>query len=452
MEFVAGDLVRMGFGFFNPNHAAAAICALFPFCWGWRCRWHWAGRLVGVALCVMLAMTYSRTGMVVLVMEAAVLWWCEMVASKAEAALPHPLRLCSGRRWNAVPTLSVALAVLAVAAWWMWPRLELDGAVMNRPKIWLAGLKLFAANPMGVGLRNSGEIASAFLLPDGITVRTLVNSHLTLLAEMGVFVGGAWLAFIALALCVGRAMRRTWVAFAGLALSAFSASVFDWHVLFDFAEKGGYGAVNFVLAWVLFVAFVVMGAAMVSCGVGVLITQRRVTAAQAGLAICSEPSRAERVPRDAECAEGFGRIVVGRGVLPIGCVVVGLCAVVVCFRSDDTPRVEGEYVVSGGGRRWDAVPTVPSVYRDEGWSLKSVAKRFPDGARFCIRPGVPANAEDAGEVWLFGYAAESAWRFPAARLTLVSPPEFCEVPTNAVVLHVSTRSTRLLINAEAQSR
>ena len=36
-----------------------------------------------------------------------------------------------------------------------------------------------------------------------------------------------------------------------------------------------------------------------------LLTQRRVTAAQAGLAICSEPSRAERVPRDAECAELF---------------------------------------------------------------------------------------------------------------------------------------------------
>ena len=73
MEFVAGDLVRMGFGFFNPNHAAAAICALFPFCWGWRGRWHWAGRLVGVALCVMLAMTYSRTGMLVLVCEIVAL-------------------------------------------------------------------------------------------------------------------------------------------------------------------------------------------------------------------------------------------------------------------------------------------------------------------------------------------------------------------------------------------
>ena len=35
-----------------------------------------------------------------------------------------------------------------------------------------------------------------------------------------------------------------------------------------------------------------------------LLTQRRVTAAQAGLAICSEPSRAERVPRGAERGDG----------------------------------------------------------------------------------------------------------------------------------------------------
>jgi len=39
---------------------------------------------------------------------------------------------------------------------------------------------------------------------------------------------------------------------------------------------------------------------------GKSLTQRRVTAAQAGLALCSEPSRAERVPRGAECAETFG--------------------------------------------------------------------------------------------------------------------------------------------------
>ena len=410
MEFAVGDVVRQGFGFANPNHAAAAICAAFPFFWGWGGRWRWAGRIAGGALCVMLAMTYSRTGMAVLVMEAAVLWWRGALGSA------HPTSV-RGRRWNAVPTiwgiiLTVCLA--CVAAWWMWPRLALDGAVMNRPKIWLAGLMLFAANPFGVGFGNSGEIASAFLLPDAITVRTLVNSHLTLLAEMGAFVGGAWLVFIVLALCVGRTMRRTWVAFAGLAVSAFSASVFDWHVLFDFKEMGGYGAVNFALAWGLFGAFVVMGVAMMAVWGRRCFTQR-----------CGE----------AEGAESFRLGGVRRRVLTVGCLAVGLFAGGVSFRSEDTPRVEGEYVVVGGhvGARV-STDEGPCVYRDDGWSLKSVAKRFPNGARFCIRPGVPANAEDSGEVWLFGDTAEAAWRFKGARLKLVDPPEFFDPPTNAVVV------------------
>ena len=424
MEFVAGDVVRMGFGFFNPNHAAALICAVIPFCWGWN-RGRWVGISSSVVLCAMLAATFSRTGFIVLALEAGA-WW--MMCDGCRRA-----RSARTTIWGVI--LSACLA--CIAAWWMWPRLALDGAILNRPKIWLAGLRLFAANPMGVRFGNSGEIASAFMLPDGITVRTLVNSHLTLLVEMGVFVGGAWLAFIALALCVGRKLRRTWVAFAGLAVSAFSASVFDWHVLFDFKEMGGCGTVNFVLAWGLFAAFVVMGAAMVSCGVGVLITQRRVTAAQAGLAICSEPSRAERVPRDAECAEGFWRMASAKAVLAVAGVAVALCAAGVGLWSDATPKVEGEYVVCG--RRWNAVPTVPSVYRDEGWSLKSVAKRFPDGARFCIRPGVPEGVVDSGEVWLFGDAVEAAWRFKDARLKLVDPPEFFDPPTNAVVIKTVTR-------------
>jgi hypothetical protein len=263
------------------------------------------------------------------------------------------------------------------------------------------------------------------MLPDGITVRTLVNSHLTLLVEMGAFVGGAWLAFIALALCAGRKLRRTWVAFAGLVVSAFSASVFDWHVLFDFKEMGGYGAVNFVLAWGLFVAFVVMGAAIIGIGVlgnninnvGQHVMERGLTS-----------------PR---------KVVVRAGMV-CASVLVALVASVLLARRDATPRVERGYVAVGNGG--------PCVYRDGEWSLEAVAKRFPDGARFRIRPGVPKDAEDSGDVWLFGDAAESAWRFKDARLTLVSPPEFCDTPTNAVVLHVSTRSTRLVINAEAQSR
>jgi hypothetical protein len=260
---------------------------------------------------------------------------------------------------------------------------------------------------MGVGFGNSGEIASTFLLPDGITVRTLVNSHLTLLAEMGAIVGGAWLAFIAQALGVGWAMRRTWVAFAGLAVSAFSSSVFDWHVLFDFAEKGGYGGVNFVLAWGLFAAFVVMGVAMIGAGVfGNNINNLGQHVMERGL---TSP-----------------RKVVVRAGMVCASVLVALVASVLLARRDATPKVERGYVAVGNGG--------PCVYRSEGWSLKSVAKLFPNGARFCIRPGVPTNAEDAGEVWLFGYAAESAWRFPAARLMLVDPPEFFDPPTNAVVV------------------
>ena len=125
-------------------------------------------------------------------------------------------------------------------------------------------------------------------------------------------------------------------------------------------------------------------------------------------------------------------MVVWRTVFAVVGVAVGICAVVVGFRSDVTPRVEGEYVVCG--RRWNAVPTGLCVYRDEGWSLKSVAKRFPDGARFCVRPGVPEDVVDSGEVWFFGDAAESAWRFKVARLKLVDPPEFFDPPTNAVVV------------------
>ena len=386
--------MRMGFGFFNPNHAAALICAVIPFCWGWN-RGRWVGISSSVVLCAMLAATFSRTGFIVLALEAGA-WW--MMCDGCRRA-----RSARTTIWGVI--LSACLA--CIAAWWMWPRLALDGAVMNRPKIWFAGLQLFAANPMGVGFGSSGEIASAFMLPDAITVRTLVNSHLTLLAEMGAFVGGAWLAFIALALCVGRAMRRTWVAFAGLAVSAFSASVFDWHVLFGFAEKGGCGAVNFVLAWGLFAAFVVMGVAMIGIGVlGNNINNLGQHVMERGLTS----------PR---------KVVVRAGMM-CASILVALVASVLLARRDATPRVGRGYVAVGNGG--------PCVYRDEGWSLKAVAKRFPDGARFCIRSGVPENAEDDGEVWLFGDAAESAWRFKGARLKLVDPPEFFDPPTNAVVV------------------
>ena len=35
MEFTCNGISSIAAGFYNPNHAAAAMCELFPFCWGW---------------------------------------------------------------------------------------------------------------------------------------------------------------------------------------------------------------------------------------------------------------------------------------------------------------------------------------------------------------------------------------------------------------------------------
>ena len=40
---------RLSFGFHNPNHAAALVCALLPLCFGWRwAAWVWRSLADGV--------------------------------------------------------------------------------------------------------------------------------------------------------------------------------------------------------------------------------------------------------------------------------------------------------------------------------------------------------------------------------------------------------------------
>ena len=213
---------RAAIGFANPNHAAAVICALFPFCWGWRGVWRWAGRLVGVALCVMLALTQSRTGLVLMAIEAIAMSKCKVESVKCK-----------------MKGLGLAILGVAVAVWWMWPRLVIDNSILNRPRIWLAGLQLFAANPSGVGLGNSGAVASAFLLHDIPEIRTMISAHITLLAEFGWIVGFAWFAFISMALLGLRRSPRIGIAFAGLVVSGCASTIFDWSVLFDASISAG---------------------------------------------------------------------------------------------------------------------------------------------------------------------------------------------------------------------
>lgn len=74
MEFTYDGLVRYGFGFYNPNHAAAFICAFLPFVWLLLLQSALWKKLLGatltIVLTVALAYTYSRAGLLVFVLEA----------------------------------------------------------------------------------------------------------------------------------------------------------------------------------------------------------------------------------------------------------------------------------------------------------------------------------------------------------------------------------------------
>lgn len=251
MEFTYEGLVRYGFGFYNPNHAAALICAMLPFVWllflqtqFWKKLF---GFLLSAVLVCALTMTYSRSGIVVLALEAV--------------AFLAATRFKSWKPFAILGVVIVGLAVLLGVS----ERFTIDASASNRLQIWQAGLSIFAANPFGVGLGNSGKIATAFLLPDGINCRTLVNSHLTLLCEYGIFIGVLWLTFITYAVLgtiktLSRLRIVAVIAFCGLAVSATFASVFDFEVLFYPQRFEHFTTLNVVMQWVNFVAFLALGA------------------------------------------------------------------------------------------------------------------------------------------------------------------------------------------------
>ncbi|MDO5319912.1 MAG: hypothetical protein Q4G65_14895 [bacterium] len=350
------ELSRYPLGFHNPNHAAALACAVLPLCWGWR-RCAWLGNLLAGGLLALLLLTQSRTGLLVAGLEVVAWWWGSRRGAARSASAP------SRRRWLWI----VSLALSGVALWWMGPRLALDGSILNRPKIWLAGLQLFAANPRGVGLGNSGTLASAFLL-DGIPeVRTMISAHITLLAEFGWIVGWAWLAFIGLALCGVRECPRIGLAFTGLVLSGCSSTVFDWPVLFDFAEQGGLGMMNWVLSWGMFLMFVGFGVWLIA---GVVRRTRRVLPTIAMLALA-------------------GVTVLGLRLVPIG----------------NAPQVCDGYVVCGES------PRTLALY-DATWKLKTVARRVTGGAvmpvRGVLRFPFDLDLRGVDRVLLFGTCREWA--------------------------------------------
>ena len=415
-------LDRLSFGFHNPNHAAALACALLPLCFGWR-RAAWVGRGLAVGLFAALLLTQSRTGLIVAALEGAAWWAMRRGRCGFQISDLRSWRLKAGSgRWLVARLGKAAVAALAVglSLWWLGPRLALDGSVLNRPKIWLAGLRLFAANPDGVGLGNSGALASAFLLPGDVPdVRTLVSSHLTLLAEGGWLVGWAHFAFLALALCGVRRSPRVGLAFAGLVLSACASTVFDWPVLFDFAEQGGLGAANWILSWLTFALFVAFGVWLVvksatqtgrrgegEDGLGRIDRIDRIV--EGGAPCLSNPVNPVNPVRKTPClpaSVASALNAIGMPVLFAGALVLAAR----CVPPGDAPRVQGGYAASG------AAPRALALY-DGSWSLRAVRARAGADALLPVRPVTrfPRGLDFSSvrSVLLFGDCREWAYLVP----------------------------------------
>lgn len=370
MEFTFDGIVRQGFGFYNPNHAAALICALFPFLWGWK-KYAWIGWMITFLLTIPLVMTYSRTGVLVLAFELAAYF----ILSKT-------------KNWKLIAAIvSGILLILIVGG--IFGRFALDKAVTNRPEIWLAGLKLYVANPLGVGLSNSGMIVSNFML-ENIQCRTLVNSHLTLLAEFGIFAGFFWFSFIFYALFSGVKKPRTWCAVAGLAISAISASIFDWDLLSDFQNYGELPFLNFVLSWLMLLLFLALTLYLL-----------------------------------------WNKMNLKKLYIAAGCAI--FCAILpICLWKSDTPKVKNDIVYTSS----DAA----LVLYDEDWELNSLLPYCKTGYQIPLQPGLVKIKTE--KVILFGNAAEYAPEFPESKITYVNPPDFFEPVTNTEKIILPQHDTR----------
>ncbi len=248
MEFTYDGLVRCGFGFYNPNHAAALICAILPFTWIlflYEKLWTVVvGGVLSALLFVALSYTYSRSGLLVCALEIVLF-----------------IALRGRKYWKLFLILGVVL-VIALLFSEGWKRLTFDSSALNRLDIWRAGILLFAANPMGVGLGNSGEIIGAFTLPEGIDCRTLINSHLTLLCEFGFIAGFVWIVLILYALGSGmssfkRSKFKTaaLISFCSLLVSSSLSTVFDWEVLINPSKFEYLTNMNLFCSYIVFFIF-----------------------------------------------------------------------------------------------------------------------------------------------------------------------------------------------------
>ena len=227
MEFTYHGMVRYGYGFTNPNHAAALLAILLPLLWYGRINW----RKKRPALLLLLSceftlyagltMTYSRSGVLAVILGGIAFYLgvrysfglpllpARFQRQKRERFLTASAGRCGGTRIllyrlrrGLLFTAIIGLLVLIITSgagercisWISRP----DRSITNRFAVWRGSLQMLADNPGGVGLGESGNIYTLFYqAPNKRTAyRTMVNSFLTFINEYGIFYwsGLSWLA------------------------------------------------------------------------------------------------------------------------------------------------------------------------------------------------------------------------------------------------------------------
>ena len=360
MEFTFNGLVRHGFGFYNPNHAAALICAIMPFLWGWK-KYKYISYLLNIFFVCLLCMTYSRTGFIVLSLEFII----------------YHILAKNIKMKQLLLALIPILVIITFSG--IFYRFSLDNSILNRPKIWIAGVQLFAKNPFGVGLGNSGLLVSNLLLED-INCRTLINSHLTILVESGLFIGFLWCGIICYAILIGIKKLRSWCAFVGLCISAASATIFDFSLLLDFQNFGHLPLINFCLSYILFGSY---------CGLCIYLIWGNIKVKE--IIISSSAA----------------------GLLLIICFL---------FYSKNTPRIYDNCIVQGNQTKL--------ILYDESWRIKDIILKVPRD--YIIPLKATFIKKSVEEVILFGNAAEYGSEFPESKLIYVNPPEITMFPENTI--------------------
>ncbi len=183
---------------------------------------------------------------------------------------------------------------------------------------------------------------------------------------------------------------RTWCAFAGLCLSASSASIFDWDLLADFQAYGNLSRLNFFLSWLLLCLFLVLLAVLI---------RGRINRKQLGIAV----------------------------FLSCVCVIIpfALC-------KKQVPKIKDDIAITS--------PDAQLILYDDSWGIKAILAYCNEEYRIPLQPGFKKLS--ASKLILFGYASDYADAYPESEIIYVHPPEFFSPSPNTIKIFLPFHDPR----------